>query len=75
MTGTYTTIKHTFLLPLLGVFFVSVFFPLSALGFFSDTEDAKEQVFSASELLFETTFDNQEQVQYETNLIFEQNHL
>ena len=60
MTGTYTTIKHTFLLPLLGVFFVSVFFPLSALGFFSDTEDAKEQVFSASELLFETTFDNQE---------------
>ncbi len=60
MTGMHTTIKNTFLLSLLCVFFSSVFFPLSAFGFFSDTEDAKEQVFTASELLFETTFDNQE---------------
>lgn len=60
MTVKYTTFPNIPLLIFVGVFLGSVLFPLSASAFFSDSEEAQEQVFTASELLFETAFDNQE---------------
>lgn len=60
MTTNFITLKNILLLALVSALISVVVTPVSALGFFSDTEEAREQTFVASELLFDTELDNQE---------------